>query len=425
MAKAFDLSLLIDNEMYFDTICSDDDIYLKYKTIYLSVESNILAIDDRIYDEYFYPNLSTNAEKYIIQCSAPYHFKDFTATLYLGKIIFSKNKQGILAPKFIPSTITDSRFEGLNIFWLNEINKKALPTNKKILSADEIMTYGGTMDAKKDDHKYLKIHYFRHKDNIVLTKEQIISYFTELHQKNTDFIQHYIDSIKANRGIKAYHLNQKIYDDLLKKGIIFYEPMLEWQNGTTEQRNQLKIIALDYLTKTNQSNFKIMLYDELFYWYFVLSLKNFIVNFSASFCDENSLLFNAGAYQQYVHLATQMRQSGEIDSKTGDFKKELEVRFENQMFDSDEYHRELFFSNNGGLMSVNDDYTKLQFVSPNQALFTRGQPITTSPLGKYYFELSDNKDIYIEFFDRIYPSITNPPKGWSKEMMQKLELKLE
>jgi len=65
------------------------------------------------------------------------------------------------------------------------------------------------------------------------------------------------------------------------------------------------------------------------------------------------------------------------------------------------------------------------FTSPNQALFTRGQPITPSPLGKYYFELSDNKSVYIEFFPRIYPSITTPPKGWSKEMMQKLDLKLE
>ena len=48
-----------------------------------------------------------------------------------------------------------------------------------------------------------------------------------------------------------------------------------------------------------------------------------------------------------------------------------------------------------------------------------------SPLGNYYFELTDNIGTFIEYFQRIYPSIKNPPKGWNKEMMKKLELKLE
>ncbi|TQR60446.1 hypothetical protein [Campylobacter troglodytis] len=432
MANTLDLSLLLDNKMYFNTICGGIE-YVKYKTIYLGIESNILAIDDRIYDEDIYPNLSVNSEKFLMQCFAPPHFKDFTATLYLGKIEFNKNKQGILVPKFIPSNITDSSFEGLNVFWLNEINKKVMPTNKHIQPRDTgLVGYidGMATYPTKNERKDLKIHYFRHKDNIVLSKEQIISYFTQLHQKNTEFIQNYIASINKNLGIKAYHLNDRLFENLAQKGIL-PKSMIKRYTDTHKliRNNALDLTILDYLSTLKETNhkmlFKIVFYDELFYWYFALSLKNFIVNFSASFCDENKLLFNPGAYQQYVHLATQMRQSGEIDPKTGDFKKEFKLRFENQMFETDEYYRELFFSNNGGLMSVDDEYTKLQFISPNQALFERRQPITPSPLGKYYFELSDNKDVYIEFFNRSYPSITNAPKGWSKEMMRKLELGLE
>ena len=73
-----------------------------------------------------------------------------------------------------------------------------------------------------------------------------------------------------------------------------------------------------------------------------------------------------------------------------------------------------------------------QFSTPNankrgMLLFDRDKPpiFQPSPLGNYYFELSDNPDTYIESFQKIYPSITNPPKDWSKEMMKKLDLKLE
>ena len=455
MAFLLDLALLFNNSIVSrqPSCDEDDEVFenVKYETIYLGIESNILAIDDRIDDiESFAFKRSTRFQiEHHPHCSAPSNFKDFTATLYLGKIVFEKNKQGILAPKFIPTTITDSSFEGLNTFWLNEINKKAIPTNKKILEIKDIL--GGPnareIRPKKDDHKYLKIHYFRHKDNIVLTKEQIISYFTELHQKNTAFIQNYIDSINKNRGIKAYHLNHKIYDELLAQGILQKDMFKWWSNAPKTPYAKAKLLTLDYLSTLKESNykmlFKIVLYDELFYAYFALSLKNFIVNFSASLSDGNNLLFNAGAYKKYAHLVAKMRRSGNIDPKTGDYKKEL--RFENSMFETDEYHRELFFGNNGGLMEVHDDYyeynKKFAFTSPNHEInkipkqklelmsYTEQESYATtftpSPLGKYYFELSDNKGVYIEFFDRIYPSITNPPKGWSKEMMRKLELKLE
>ncbi|MGX2973130.1 hypothetical protein, partial [Helicobacter sp. T3_23-1059] len=162
MAISFDLSLLVGNKM---PMCSaNDSEYVKYKTIYLGIESNILSIDDRIYDKYFIPNLSTNAEKFRMKCSAPSRFKDFTATLYLGKIIFEKNKKGILAPKFIPSNLTDSSFEGLNTFWLNEINKKAKKPFRSFIKCERLKMVGTMCLIDADSIPYQKIHYFRHKD---------------------------------------------------------------------------------------------------------------------------------------------------------------------------------------------------------------------------------------------------------------------
>ncbi len=345
------------------------------REIHLAIKTNILCVDDRLEAKYLGSELN-----------------DFTATLYLGKIIFEKNKQGILAPKFIPTTITDSRFNGLNTFWLNAVNPNAKKPFKSMIECDKFICV-----ASADSIPYQKIRYFRHKDNIVLNKEQIISYFTELHQKNTTFTQNYIDSINANRGIKAYHLNDRLYENLTQKGIL-PESMIKRYTDTHKiiRNNALDLIALDYLAKTHQSNFKILLYDELFYAYLAWSLREFLIDYSVGqMQSNNNLLFNSGAYKTIK----------EIKQDAEDIYPWLKPRnfFSNLSYSSQQY----------------------RFVSPNQALFTKGQPITPSPLGKYYFELSDNKGVYIEFFDRIYPSITNPPKGWSKEMMRKLELKLE
>ena len=242
-------------------------------------------------------------------------------------------------------------------------------------------------------------------------------------------------------------MNHKVYDDLFKKGIIYYESMLKWQNGTTEQCNQLKIIALDYLKKTNQSNFKILLYDELFYAYLVWSLRDYTILYYQGFLQEKyNLLFNMGSYvddrkwgkdgiEKQILKAITSTSIYDTLNEMDDLI--LENRFcsiayrnasegffyiepSNYFFiDSKDIDVILKFFN---LIGYEETYTQ---ISPNQNLFTRGQPITPSPLGKYYFELSDNKGVFIEFFDRIYPSITNPPKGWSKEMMQKLDLGLE
>ena len=56
------------------------------KTIYLGIPTNILCVDDRLEPKRLSAGLMSDGE----------NIKDFTATLYLGKITFKKNKQGNL-----------------------------------------------------------------------------------------------------------------------------------------------------------------------------------------------------------------------------------------------------------------------------------------------------------------------------------------
>ena len=93
--------------------------------IILGVQTNILCVDDRLEPEHIIGENDT--------------ISDFTATLYLGKITFKKNKQGNLAPIYIPSTITESSFEGLNTFWLNEINPHPKKPFRSMMQCEMIM----------------------------------------------------------------------------------------------------------------------------------------------------------------------------------------------------------------------------------------------------------------------------------------------
>ena len=416
----------------------------KDKTIYLGIQTNIVSVDDRVKMGYFNTRFTP--------------LQDFTATLYLGKIIFEKNKKGILAPKFIPSNLTDSSFEGLNIFWLNKINLFIRTAKKQLLPPKRPKFRNRNLEndeIKKRDYKYFKLHYFRSKKNIVLTKEQIISYFTQLHQENTEFIANYIESINANHGIKAYHLHDKIYDDLLSKGILQKDMFKWWSNAPKTPYTNAMLLTLDYLAKTNQPNHKILLYDELFYAYLVWSLREFLIPyFSGRFQDENNLLFNAGAYKEhfYNNLTNDYDDvdlNYNMSIKNPYIKKYPKVDFI-PMFYPNISPLEFEFGYIEGFVNLKKFYYKerdlpkskgYEQYSPNidtsdfckdkepcslrEDIFKKITKVKPSPLGKYYFELSDNKSVYIEFFPRIYPSITNLPKGWSKEMMQKLDLKLE
>ncbi|MGX2973204.1 hypothetical protein [Helicobacter sp. T3_23-1059] len=428
--------------------------FKKDKTIHLGIQTNIVAVDDRV--------------KLGLHTSAIFgKIQDFTATLYLGKIIFKRNKQNNIAPIFIPSTITETNIEKLNTFWLNKINLNAKKPNANQLYLSSMLACekkrGVTQCLVFADENlipYQKIHYFRHKDNIVLTKEQIISYFTQLHQENTEFIANYIESINKNNGINAYHLHNSLFENLTQKGVL-PESMIRRYIDTREiiRNNMLDLITLDFLARINQPNHKILLYDELFYAYLVWSLREFLIPyFSGRFQDENHLLFNAGAYKEHFDKTlTHNQDETDYDylmmknpyTKTSPNTEFIPIFYPNisplefefgyiegfvrlnimqWSYSYEEEEKMMKKSKGYKQISLNQPISQIQkyeIYDMSESQIEQASKITPSPLGKYYFELSDNKGVYIEFFPRIYPSITNPPKGWSKEMMQKLDLKLE
>ena len=396
--------------------------------IHLGIPTNIICIDDRLKPKHLDIDRKTKT------------INDFTATLYLGKIIFKKNKYGNLAPIYIPSTITESSFEGLNTFWLNEINPHPKTPFRSMIQCEdeellELKRYSGDLgylegldllECKPDKKSipYQKIHYYRTKDNIVLTKDQIISYFTELHTLNTTFIKNYIDSINENNGIRANILHDTLYNELLEKGIL-QEYMLErYRNGKIAGvPPKTKLLILDYLKKTHHFNFTIVFFDELFYAYFIVSLKDFILAYydeykSNEYVNTNKLIFNTGAYRKYYNMSLSNGKPKPYFYEDAEQSRSIK----------------LFMPNESRISNYIDGF---DFKSPNRIYRTypaTGKPIyddeeppiyAPSPLGNYYFELTDNIGTFIEYYQRIYPSIKNPPKGWNKEMMKKLELKLE
>lgn len=377
--------------------------------IHLGIPTNILCVDDRLEPKY----LGITNEQ----------LQDFTATLYLGKITFKKNKQGNLAPIYTPSKITESSFEGLNVFWLNEINKNAKTPFKSIMQCElggleEIKICYGS--AKTIPHQ--KIHYYRSKDNIVLTKEQIISYFTQLHKLNTTFIKNYIDTINKEKGIRAYIPHEKFYLEFLKQGIL-QENMFKWYNGGGfSTNNDADLIVLDFLKHNNQSNFKIVLFDELFYAYLVWSLKEYLIPYyQGRYQDENDLLLNIGAYKEYINKVSMQLHSSDSSSIKIEEVISLELCFYNNL---------LYGDSMINMISYGNKYT---FSSPNQIPYQSNSiphrekeaVFKASPLGNYYFQLEDSLGTFIEFFQKLYPSINHIPKHWNKEMMLKLDLVLE
>lgn len=139
-----------------------------------------------------------------------------------------------------------------------------------------------------------------------------------------------------------------------------------------------------------------------------------------------------------------------IHSKDTDFRyldEEIHKRYENQIKNLDlgfyglYFYYDGFFKMNTWDYFVDDreelpntilrfNYTDAPFKSPNiipynPFIMQFELKFKPSPLGKYYFELTYQRGIYLELIQPYYPSIANPPKGWTKEMMKKLDLKLE
>lgn len=403
----------------------------KEKEIYLGINTNINCFDD------WCPNGSSGVI-------------DHKMGLFLGKIIFKKNKYGNLAPKYIPSNIEHIKqeVEKLNPLWLDEINKDYEPP-----VTPPIDTRYPPRPLYTKARLYpnnLKMFCKNSPKNITLNKDQIISYFTQLHTLNTTFIKNYIDSINNNNGIRANILHDTLYDELLEKGIL-QKDMFDWRYNGKLPYPKAKLIALDYFKKTHHSNFTIVFFDELFYAYLVWSLKEFtILYYSGYIAEQKNMLFNLGAYvddrklignENYETLGYRMGRyfyEHYIDMLTPEAKEDVRS-FCNNAYGYSSYYNETTFLTDQSYYIPTDEagHSRSAFQSPNRVYRTypaTGKPIyddkkppiyAPSPLGNYYFELTDNRGTFIEFFQRIYPSIDNPPQGWNKEMMKKLDLKLE
>ncbi|MCV3451392.1 hypothetical protein L8W58_07330 [Campylobacter lari] len=327
------------------------------KTIYLGIETNILCVEDRINDiSNFY--------------SSKYNKKinDLTAILYIGKVIFQEEKNNLF-PKFIASNF-DINFEKLNNFWLNEIINN-------------------------------KVQYFRQNNNIILSKEQIYSYFDDLHSKNINLIKNYFNKIYENSGITAL-----IYD-----------------------KNNHKNDILNQLDTLSKQDYKITFSDELFYEYLVWSLNDFLIPyFSGKFQDENELLFNAGAYTTYKEL----------------YQKQINL-IPNPYYgeNSNIPFIDFFYTNINPLkygVGYIEGYLKFFKHYPNSKFLKKMPPIKgykfyspninydgkilSSNKGKFYFSLAENPQIFIYFFQKYYPKICNLPKHWNEIMFQKLKLNI-
>ncbi|MWV62254.1 hypothetical protein DCO58_05200 [Helicobacter saguini] len=397
----------------------------EHKEIYLAINTNINCVENWCpkYDDYVLPNKTG---------------------IYLGKIIFQKNTVGNLAPLYIPSSLENlgNEVSKLTTLWLNEKNDKYIGKRKVDYKIVEI--YNGNIKSidlveikEPFTPNHIPIFCERTKKNIVLTKEQIVSYFKYLHNLNANLIKNYIDSINEYGGIKGYYLNDIIRQEAADKKLIKYEKTITYSTQDPDQRRleqeqfwenykQESIITLDYMKTQNIDN-NIPFFSELFYAYLVWSLKDFLVTYyQGVLVDRNNLLFNIAAYKGY-----------NIDDF---FNKDIEF---DRMLYTDCYRfvyrptdffnivpTHYFVSGEKGNWFGNQPsfYSLNQFVKDpfgNYDMDYNQPTFSPSPLGNYYFELKENKNTFVEFYPRIYPSKANPPQGWSKEMMDKLDLRPE
>ena len=393
------------------------------KSVYLGIATKILCLADRLEPRYL-RGINDSI------C-------DFTATLYLGKLSFKKNKDSNLIPHYLPSQITETSFEGLNSFWLNEKNPNPKMPFKSIIQCKNIYDLR-ICEGSDESIAHQKIYYYRTKNNITLSKEQILSYFTELHKLNTSLIKNYIDSINKEEGIKAYMPTQKTYKSLLNLGIL-QEDMFEWGfDGTLLPKYYARLVALDYM-KTQKQALLIPYFNELFYAYLVWSLKEFTIPYDeGKYQDENKLLFNLGAYKKHTEMnlkSPNIKMPNPYRKEKNYAKTQIDLFYSNII--PSEYEigyiegYKAFFQYYGPNFSpTSEKYLWLNlpksigyaFKTPNLDFFG-DEHIKPSPLGNYYFELKDNQDSFVEYYQRNYPK--KPPKHWSKEMMARLELELD
>lgn len=357
--------------------------------------------------------------------------------IYLGKIVFDK-KDNKLIPKYIAA-----KFENLeeevkkikNPLWL--ANKNPNYIEPKFYDG---MSGGYYFESPNNLEYQCKIE----KDTQVLSQEQIISYVKELYSKNTIIIKNYIDAINKDYGIKPFVFSDEIYDELGEVSILTKEQANNFKDKSYIKKDPILLAMLDYLAKQNKKDedYLITFDDEYFYTYLVWSLKDFLLELSYGlFQDETELLFNPAAYMDDTKIYYQ-NLNEEINKRYE--KILLNMRFEGENGYFKDYY-DYGFGNNGIFeFSIYDYFAydeigvqpiqqspyvppKSPFDSPN-FVYSDGNyhgdaKLVPSALGKYYFELLYQKEIYIELLRPYYPSIKDLPEGWDNKMLEKANLK--
>lgn len=164
---------------------------------------------------------------------------------------------------------------------------------------------------------------------------------------------------------------------------------------------------LDYLAKQNKKDedYLITFDDEYFYAYLVWSLKDFIIKLSFGMLqNELQLLFNPAAYIKETNFSN-------LDEV-------LRKKYEKQLkdiglfpFGYDYYGFPLYYK--GFFEMSANDYFAYDVDKESDYYYSYKSLNSSGPstLGKYYFQLSYQKEIYIELLQKYYPSMTNPPQG--------------
>lgn len=357
--------------------------------------------------------------------------------IYLGKIVFDK-KDNKLIPKYIAA-----KFENLeeevkkikNPLWL--ANKNPNYIEPKFYDG---MSGGYYFESPNNLEYQCKIE----KDTQVLSQEQIISYVKELYNKNTIIIKNYIDAINKDYGIKPFVFSDEIYDELGEVGILTKEQANNFKDKSYIKKDPILLAMLDYLAKQNKKDedYLITFDDEYFYTYLVWSLKDFLLELSYGlFQDETELLFNPAAYMDdtkiyYQNLNEEINKRYEkillnmgFEGENGYFKDYYDYGFGNNgIFEFSIY--DYFAYDEIGVQPIQQSpYVppKSPFDSPN-FVYSDGNyhgdaKLVPSALGKYYFELLYQKEIYIELLRPYYPSIKDLPEGWDNKMLEKANLK--
>ncbi|PZT47160.1 hypothetical protein B6S12_10560, partial [Helicobacter valdiviensis] len=411
----------------------------KNKEIYLAINTNINCIDNWCPIE---------LSSYDIKSDVNFH----KIGLYLGKIIF-KYKGNMLVPEYLPSSLEmlESQIDKINPLWLNEVNPDYISSQfDDFLFSDNLGKIYATSILMDTEEKYynknnIKVLCQRAKNNIVLNKNQIITYFKELHKINTNFIQSYIDILLDNKGIKAYGNPYEYYKEMSQNGIIPLNLLEKYKNGSYKINKEADLVVLDYLKVTQNFEVKINFYNEFFYDYLVWSLQNYtILLYEGIIQEKNNLIFNPRAYIDNQEKLSEY-----------DLQIKLFEKFYKKHLKDDEFHKEMIFIKNimldfgrqngffhidarNSLISGIEFYKSIfgiyehnffidSIYSPN-VLIDFKNPITikikASPMGNYYFALSKDTNVFIEYFQRKYPSTKDLPKGWDNKMLEKANLKL-